>query len=545
MKYKYLITGTIFICVLELLAYIIGTPFSYLAGRIWIVWGCIFIFFSFNALLKTILIDLKLNYFEGIAGLLLTLIVISIGLFSEFSIHHETTQQIASTITQFTNHQDLGYTKTVFLGYPSRQFWFLVFPTLIFGQSPLNLTIGYAFFFFLGVGIFYSGLRSLIPAKTHIPLIGIALISIFTFPYVIEFLWNFEQSILPLSFFLASLGWLMIFLKRQSFGNFLSLAWISGLLGTSYTPSLAAWIFMLCSILIVLIFQKNIDKKIYLFLLVIIIFIFGSCSFLSRQDIRIFSNSTHSIIFQETFATVINSFKILFFSKDKQFIAPILSSILIPYIILSLLLRFGKIHFLLNLWVLFTVIAAVTFSGYASPPYEFSLHRALVIIPPLLAGSLIFLIIEMNKRKIHISHYNYLIIMSLFIAFSVWNISYFSSTRIMKQSAVLIHNMISITNKTHIHTNDRFIIGILSKNIEFVSISDYLQYFFPKHSSYYSDGKCIIPNTRLPILLYGDLDNECFQKIADKLKQEPEIISYKILDSIYEKKRLLYIPKNL
>jgi len=58
---------------------------------------------------------------------------------------------------------------------------------------------------------------------------------------LIRYLYLMEQTILPIAFVMHALGWLLLSFETLTAGRALILAWITGLLGTSYTPTLAAW----------------------------------------------------------------------------------------------------------------------------------------------------------------------------------------------------------------------------------------------------------------------------------------------------------------
>ena len=53
---------------------------------------------------------------------------------------------------------------------------------------------------------------------------------------------QYGADILPIAFVMHALGWFLLSLERLTAGGALIVAWISGLLGTSYTPALAAWV---------------------------------------------------------------------------------------------------------------------------------------------------------------------------------------------------------------------------------------------------------------------------------------------------------------
>ena len=116
------------------------------------------------------------------------------------------------------------------------------------------LHFGYAIVFYSGVLCFFLGVRHYFSIKQHGELWALfTVLSCFTFPYLMEWLYHMEQAILPIALVMHALGWFLLSLEKLTPPRVLILAWIAGLLGTSYTPALAAWILFQIFFLLVLV----------------------------------------------------------------------------------------------------------------------------------------------------------------------------------------------------------------------------------------------------------------------------------------------------
>ena len=158
-------------------------------------------------------------------------------------VNYESAEQLASFLKDNIHKPAWGYTAGAFVGYPARQFIIVAIPSLLFGNEVFWLQFGYAILFYSGVLSFFLGVRHYFSIKQHGELWALFTVrSCFTFPYLIRYLYNLEQIILPVAFVMHALGWFLLSLERLTAGSALIVAWITGLLGTSYTPALAAWI---------------------------------------------------------------------------------------------------------------------------------------------------------------------------------------------------------------------------------------------------------------------------------------------------------------
>ncbi len=403
------------LCILEFLAYYIGFPFSFIASRIWIIMGGIYLLFSLYYILTTYGNDLRKGYFEGIFAIILIIFIVIVGALPHYAVNHEATQEAAAAF-QNMQTRDLNYTKFSFIGYPSRQYLLPLIPTVLFGRSSFNLNLGYALPFLLGSMLFYVGLRKYFNQKNSIPLLSLSVISLLTFSYVVEYLWHFEQVILPLSFFLQAVGWFMICRKRVTIMNCISLIWIGSLLATSYTPSLSAWILVIGMIFYSSVREKILSKKYIWLMSLLFIASFGILSFITRTDLRIVS-STNKMNLTESFANLINGLQLFFFSKGRVYISPLISTVVLFYLIFALTFRFGLKHLIIAVWIVGTVIMSVFFNGYATPPFDVALQRSIITIPMILLGILTVILNKFEPFVCSVSRFVWTMLIIIFTGY--------------------------------------------------------------------------------------------------------------------------------
>ena len=106
-----------------------------------------------------------------------------------------------------------------------------------------------------------------------------------------------EQTILPIAFVMHALGWFLLSLERLTAVRALIVAWISGLLGTSYTPALAAWILFQSFFLLLLLRAARHGRRAQIVLWVSVwayTLTLGLCSFVTRIDVRLTPQPGHA-----------------------------------------------------------------------------------------------------------------------------------------------------------------------------------------------------------------------------------------------------------
>ena len=164
-----------------------------------------------------------------------------IGGVEHVQLQHEATQEVAWGLEALAT-PSWFYTRVGHIGYPGRQYLIVAAPSLVLGRGLVGLRLGFALVFLFGVLLFWSGARAAWGDRLRgHDAAAMAALSVVAFPYAVKHLHWYEQTTLPLAFTLAAAGWLMITLRRPTVLNWLGLAWIGALLGTSYTPALGSW----------------------------------------------------------------------------------------------------------------------------------------------------------------------------------------------------------------------------------------------------------------------------------------------------------------
>lgn len=489
----------LFLCIviaaIEISAYIFGGIYAIIASRLWIAMGIIFLFFSQYVIFRAIIADIKKKFFLGLLSLLyITLLtIVPIGSSMLAPLHHEATQQVSAALENI-KQADLNYTKPSFLGYPSRQYLIAALPTILFGRSKINLQLGYALPFLLGVFLLYAGLRNFL--KEHFYgnyLSAFVIISIISFPYVIEFLRRYEQAILPISFTMQTLGWMLLTIKKQTIRNALSLIWAGSMLATSYTPGLSSWALLLTFIVIFIIhscIKRSAMPAIFWICCFMVILAFGLSSFQGREDGL--QKVDTGYLLNTNMQNAFEGYSIFFFADKKLFLNPLLLLPIMIYIACSLL-WFNKLpHFLISFWVLLTIAFSVYLKGYASPPPILAIHRAMVIIPPLMTGLVVASVDFISKNNIKLRKGFFHILFILIIISSLWHFNQINHTVLpTPNAAYLTEDIVKQTKVLGVSTKQPVNIAIFSTNNDFISINDFLMYFFPKYNLLQDANSCL------------------------------------------------------
>src|SRR6266850_4057827 len=297
----WIIMGLIVIlCLLELGAYFTHGAIPVIASRAWALMGIAYFAATALLIVGALLSDLRKRKF------VFALLVIGLGIMVFYrlgdiyhlQINYESAQQLVSFLKHNIHKPDWGYTAAAFVGYPARQYIIVAIPSLLFGHEVFWLQFGYAILFYSGVLTFFLGVRHYFSLKQHGELWALfTVLSCFTFPYLVRYLYLMEQTILPIAFVMHALGWFLLSLERLTAVRALIVAWITGLLGTSYTPALAAWILfqVFCLLLLLRAARHGRRAQIVLWLSVwAYTLTLGLCSFVTRIDVRLTPEPGHA-----------------------------------------------------------------------------------------------------------------------------------------------------------------------------------------------------------------------------------------------------------
>jgi hypothetical protein len=190
-----------------------------------------------------------------------------------------------------------------------------------------------------------------------------------------------EQIILPISFVMHALGWLLLSVEKLTAPKALILAWICGVLGTSYTPALAAWALfqIFFFLLIVRAARQGRRGQIVLWISVwAYTLTFGLCSFLTRIDVRLTPQPGHSA------ESLLTALKVFFLGHPQEYMSPVLAILVAIFFLLALTGRLGFIKWITAVWLLTVIYFSATSSGYAQYDPVYTLYRSLLLIPVLM-----------------------------------------------------------------------------------------------------------------------------------------------------------------
>jgi hypothetical protein len=413
---------------LEVTAYLKGGGFSIVSSRVWFImligYICISIWVVASQLFKDI--SSRIWYPAAILMLLITFSLWGVNN-TKILVDSESALQVDAGLTNFT-HLDWGYTTPAFLGYPSRQYLVIAIPSLVFGRNLVNLRLGYGLILSLGIALFYVALRTIFPERNGFTS-GLAMLFLLGSPAFIGYLKHYEQSIIPISLTMQSIGWVVFIIKKKNILGALSLIWIGSMLATSYTPGLGSWI-LLCGSIGYLayhsLFKRNFRQLFFYISCLLTILVFGLSSFITRTDIlnrAIRTGGTFGSSIIETFRI----FELVVQTNSESIFGPLMITWIILYLVLAIVGIWDYKHMAIALWSILIILSAGFMRGFASPPAEASIHRALIILPVLIIGSAAVFSSLINKLELPV-------VAIISIGIFLWGMYIYSQQTYVKES---------------------------------------------------------------------------------------------------------------
>ncbi len=371
----------VILSLLEIKAYLTHGAIAVIASRAWALMGIAYFAATGILIVGALLSDLwKRKFVFALLVIALGIMVFyGLGDIYHLQINYEAAQQLASFLKDNIHKPDWEYTGNAFVGYPARQFIIVAIPSLLFGNEVFWLQFGYAILFYSGALCFFLGVRHYFAIKQHGELWALfTVISCFTFPYLIRYLYLMEQTILPIAFVMHALGWFLLSLERLTAGRALLVAWITGLLGTSYTPALAAWgLFQIVFLLLLLRAARHRSRaQIVLWVSVwVYTLTFGLSSFLTRIDVRLVPKPAHSA------GSLLTALKVFFLGHPQEYMSPVLAILVAIFFLLALTGRLGFIKWITAVWCLAVIYFSAASAGYAQYDPVYTLYRSILLIP--------------------------------------------------------------------------------------------------------------------------------------------------------------------
>jgi hypothetical protein len=477
--------------ILELIAYRQGGLASLVASRLWVAHGGLYFGLSVWLVSRVIRDDFRCRF----AGGALALILLSgvafwrLGSF-DYHLNGEAAHEVCDGLARAAR-PDWGYTTSAFLGYPSRQYLIAALPTQVLGRSVLALRLSYTIPFVSGAFVFYAGLRRFLPATPNGRRIAaLAVGGVLTFPYVTLLLRDPEQVLIPISLALHACGWFLAFLASHGLASAVALSWVGAMLGTSYTPSLAAWLLLAALMTIVAFSSAWVrDRRTTILAVGVIVLsmVFGAASFHTREDIVLRLHQQGRGGPEQVMPQLQDAYEIFFMLSNRTlFNQPFMSRAAAPavyaWLLLSTLFLTGRarvVQATVAVWVLATVGVSVYARGYAPAEAEHDMWRAMVVIPPMLAGMAVCLSGLLERAGRTLGRWTFIWIFAIFattVALNLRSSQEFWDAR-ERRAMWLLDDAVQTGRDAGMGTH-RLAFAIYSSKTDF-NLFDYLAYFFP------------------------------------------------------------------
>ncbi|MEQ1557384.1 MAG: hypothetical protein ABL933_00410 [Methyloglobulus sp.] len=498
---------------LELFAYMAGGYVARLAAMIWIAQSllaalCVSYWYVENLLNAW---NKKQFPFLITHSIILCILTFVLGSPQIADVSPEAALQAGAGIDAFSSI-DFNYNGKAFLGYPARQYLLVALPSKLFGSSLFALHLGFAWLFIIGFMAFSVGLQRLtarLGRPESLALVPISLL--FSFPFIPEYYLIFEQTILPISLTLFAIGIVLIALDEFSPAALIALAWVSAFLSHTYTPALAALGLLLVSLLLLCLKPSQMDmnldrhqlKKVFLAIFGYAVIFLLATVLAGREDrVAQLRESSSAFDLLTSVLAVLTDRNVAFFG--------VLDLPILAYLIASLLGFFGRIHFLVSVWVIGVLMAALQLQGYTQYDVASIMQRALIILPVLLTAMYLIFLRWMASNSVGLSGRSACVIAlsALIVLFS--NVLHEHRSFRYLNSIVpfkfILNDMNADIKKMGVEQPKQVDILFFTDNQLMTNLKDYARYLFPAAHVYVSTDKAIpneVANSK-NLLIYGD-----------------------------------------
>ncbi|MBX7143115.1 MAG: hypothetical protein K1X79_01555 [Oligoflexia bacterium] len=326
------------------------------------------------------------------------------------NVSHESTQQLGCALEKLTAWPHTGVQEDCFLGYPARQYFVPALPTIFFGRSALSLNIGQVLYLLVGLLAMARGMLGLFNSQVLGDVSAAALIVSTFQSYFFRYqLLNFEQSIYPIAFGFIVVGFALRLYRERS-NRWLALTSLGLYHATfAYTPALALLPLGALALLIACYINFGGQRWRYCLNLAMVLCAVA-VSFVFRIDVILFPRHAGSVSVSEKLDVLWSVFanpwqELALFNIPLKIMSAVFVTWLWIYTLCWLVGLFKQrgadvpnvnsggqtiaglmLGWAVLVWSVATIIISVVSPGYANPPAEFAVHRALVIWPVLLGG---------------------------------------------------------------------------------------------------------------------------------------------------------------
>jgi hypothetical protein len=523
-QFRILVICSALSVLLEFGAFAFKGVFSIAASRLWMLgWGICAagILYRFIRLVAE---DLKAKHYLSLVFLtgIFAMLILAAGNFNRIVIGQDATQQLAAGTLSFSA-PDWNYTGKAFLDYPNRQYVLAAIPTLVLGRSIPALQIGFAYPFFLGLLMLYTGFREW-QKREGLPEIFamVGLSALFVFPYVTEYYIYFEHTLYPACFTMQCIGWLLLFLKKPSLYHAFAIMWTCAMMANCYTPAIASVALFVCVIFLLGFFTLSQKSSLpyprlegrLSFLTCLnmsaVISLFAAFTFLFGRGDRVTEMRTEN--FSESLAATKEGYSIFFLNSPAVFSNYLLIFIVI-YLVMSLLYRFGLIHLVISVWVLGIVGMSQFLKGYAVYEPSISMSRTLITVPVLVTALFLTGMEAVKRYRIKIKPVFLGLLVCINLGYGIYNVftpvvqgdaeKYFNADTLQPMKH-LIRNMVSTVKEAELKGQDDLTLILYTNNIWLKNLTDYTAYFLPDTIVYVLSEGEPLPSETENMVIYCD-----------------------------------------
>jgi len=482
---------------------------------VWLLGGAVVLVCSLRRIWATLKRDISERFYWGFVATLLVAAMMFWKLPSlDYALNGEGTHQVTVGLRAWTQ-PDLGYTDCGHFCYPVRQYLLAALPTLLFGRHAASVRLGFLWVVLFGMLVFYSGLRErLRTAADGGYLAAMAMVSIVTFPALVAWLRFIEQPMNPPSVMLAAVGWFLLSLAEVGPLAALCLSWIGAMLATVYTPGLAGWALMITMLLLVAVGKVREGKgreAALLVLATVVIVSFGMCSFGTRGDVELKLYQNRRGSWPDLLTHIAEAYTNVFFLTgaldihNQSFMSPLLLFPIGVYLVTSLFWKNGTAHFVNAVWIMGVVGASCYLAGYVTAPTGVELRKALVLIPPAIAGTVLVAghLLERGRLPLRKSASALFLLLAVYAGLSLKRVHDQFAGRWDRRLMEAMEWSLALAKQQEV-LDSPIDVYIVSARTNF-GVRDYVEYFFPRMHNFVSDPtQCFgkFDPTRNALILY-------------------------------------------
>ena len=376
-----------------------NSPVRRIAALIWIVVSTGFllsvIFYSFRTFLQKSFWRDK-DRFWYLTAFFLPIVLVYFGVESVTwtPINNEGTQQVVQGMTLLKQDPDFGvYRITYFVGYVARQYLLACLPTFFFGPSLLALRVGTSFIYMGSYLAFLSALANYFRvrgAANPLVLASFAGMMIALGEYPLLNARVFEQTTMPIGATLLFLAGVFNFLSGPTPYRTFWVAWSFGFFVEGYTPGLGAW-WMAFFVLLYLALHPK-----YKYRILFAPIIYGACCMVVACLLLHSSNALLPRFYLGSPHFTSSDWVWRYFLGFRSLLS--LESSVLPcplglaaMTVLYFSFKFRDYRFpILCVWCIGVSFVSLTCLGSNFNLPQFDIHRAMIILPPLAAGVVVF-----------------------------------------------------------------------------------------------------------------------------------------------------------